>query len=91
MTMPNTNEQATDVVVAPVVPSVNLLPAEIAEAARFRRFQLAMGGAVLAAVAIVAALYVHGQSAVKSAQADLDNARTQQTTAEAKLATLQSV
>src|SRR4051812_12924457 len=91
MTMPNTNEQATDVVVAPSLPSVNLLPAEIAQAARFRRFQLAMGGAVVAAVAIVGALYVHGQSAVKSAQTDLDNARAQQTAAEAKLASLQSI
>jgi len=29
------------------------MPPEIAEAARFRRFQLAMGGAVVAAVAVV--------------------------------------
>src|SRR4051794_31920904 len=91
MTMPNTNEQATDVVVAPSLPSVNLLPAEIAQAARFRRFQFAMGGAVVAAVVIVGALYVHSQGAVKSAQADLDNARAQQTAAQAKLASLQSV
>src|SRR3954466_4159246 len=91
MTMPNMNEQATDVVVAPSLPRVNLLPVEIAQAARFRRFQLAMGGAIIAAVAVVGVLYVHGQSAVKSAQADLDSPRAQQAAAQAKLASLQSV
>src|SRR3954447_21367777 len=91
MTLPDMNEQATDVVVAPTLPRVNLLPTEIAAAALFRRFQFAMGGAVVAAVVIVGALYVHSQSAVKTAQADLDNPRAQQTAAEAKLASLQSV
>src|SRR3954447_14618650 len=91
MTMPNTNEQATDVVVAPSLPSVNLLPAEIAQAARFRRFQLAMGGAVVAAVAIVGALYVHGQSAVKDAQTQLEAAQQRQQVVQQQLNNLSGV
>jgi Tfp pilus assembly protein PilN len=74
-----------------VLPRVNLMPAEIAEAARFRRFQFAMGGAVLAAMTVVGALYVHQHSAVKGAQADLDVARAQQATLQSKLSTLSSV
>jgi hypothetical protein len=51
-----------------MLPSVNLMPAEIAEAARFRRLQFAMGAAVLGAVVVVGALYVHGKSSVSDAQ-----------------------
>jgi hypothetical protein len=51
--MPNVDGQITQVTGVPVMPRVNLMPPEIAEAAKFRRFQLAMGGAVVAAVGIL--------------------------------------
>jgi Tfp pilus assembly protein PilN len=73
------------------LPRVNLMPPEIAEAARFRRFQLAMGGAVAAAVVIVGALYVHQHSAVKNAQEDLTRAKAQETALQSKLASLAAV
>lgn len=72
-------------------PRVNLLPPEIAEAARFRRFQMAMGGAVVGAVVIVGALYVHGQSAVKDAQSQLDSANARQASLQTTLTSLQGV
>jgi Tfp pilus assembly protein PilN len=93
VTTPN-DVEATQVglsVGAPVMPRVNLMPPEIAEAAKFRRFQLAMGGAVLGAVAVVAALYVQGHSGVASAQQQLDQAQSQHTVLQAKLTSLQSV
>jgi Tfp pilus assembly protein PilN len=90
--MPNVNQDTRDgVAVLTAMPRVNLLPAEIAAAAKFRRFQLAMGGALLGAVAIVGALYVHGQSSVKSAQDELDTAKSQQVTLQNTLNSLQSV
>jgi len=75
----------------PVMPSVNLMPPEIAEAARFRRFQLAMGGAVVAAIAVVGLLYSQAHSGVGSAQSQLDQARAQHTTLQSKVNSLQSV
>lgn len=62
---------------APALPRVNLMPAEIAQAARFRRFQLAMGGTVVAAVAVVGLLYSGAQHSVSHAQADADQAQAQ--------------
>jgi Tfp pilus assembly protein PilN len=50
-----------------------------------------MGGAVLGAVAVVAALYVQGHSGVSSAQQQLDQAQSQHTVLQAKLTSLQSV
>jgi Tfp pilus assembly protein PilN len=92
MTMPNVNQDTRDsVAVLTALPRVNLLPAEIAAAAKFRRFQLAMGGALVAAVAVVGALYVHGQSSVKSAQDELDAAKAQQATLQNTLNSLQGV
>jgi len=73
------------------MPSVNLLPAEIAEAARFRRLQFAMGAAVLGAVVVVGALYTHNHSKVGSAQAQLDSAKAQYVAAQGELAKLSSV
>ena len=40
------------------LPKVNLLPPEIAETARFRKVQMGLGGGVLAAIGVVAMLYV---------------------------------
>jgi Tfp pilus assembly protein PilN len=90
MTTPDVN-QGTTRVVTQTLPSVNLMPAEIAEAARFRRFQLAMGAAVVAAVAIVAALYVHGKSDVHSAEADIAQAQQDHATVQHELDGLSNV
>jgi Tfp pilus assembly protein PilN len=75
----------------PVMPRVNLMPPEIAEAARFRRLQLAMGGAVVAAFGIVAALYMQAHSGVADAQQQLDAANAQHATLQTQLNSLQSV
>lgn len=92
MTMPNVNQDTRDgVEVLTAMPRVNLLPAEIAEAAKFRRFQLAMGAALVAAVAAVGGLYVHGQSNVKAAQTELDAAQQQQVQLQGTLTSLQGV
>ena len=93
--MPNVDGQATQatpvVTGAPVMPRVNLMPPEIAEAAKFRRFQLAMGGAVVGAVAVVAALYMSAHGGVASAQKQLDDAKQQNLALQAQRAQLQSV
>src|SRR4051794_21694029 len=89
--MPNVEGQVSQSVGTPVMPRVNLMPPEIAEAARFRRFQLAMGGAVLGAVAVVAALYMQAHGGVAGAQKQVDEAQAQNTTLQGQLARLQSV
>lgn len=94
MKMPNLREAASQPATtsAPVLlPQVNLLPPEIAEAARFRRFQLAMGGAGLAAVAVVAALGVSAHHSVNAAQSELVAVQSQQTQLQSQLTALQSV
>lgn len=91
MTTPDVNQVTTSVGVKPTMPSVNLMPTEIAEAAKFRRFQFAMGAAVVAAVAIVGVLYMSGRSGVSSAQTELDNANTSHAQAQSQLASLSSV
>jgi Tfp pilus assembly protein PilN len=91
MTTPDVTQATTGVVAPATFPSVNLMPAEIAEAARFRRFQLAMGAAVVAAVAIVGALYVHGKSAVSDAQSQKTQAEQAQAAAQQELNGLQGV
>jgi Tfp pilus assembly protein PilN len=90
--MPNVEGQvAAAVVGAPVMPRVNLMPPEIAEAARFRRFQLAMGGAVVGAVAVVVALYMSAHGGVASAQKQVDDAKQQNAALNAQLVQLHSV
>jgi Tfp pilus assembly protein PilN len=91
MTTPDVNQGTTAVVGTPTMPSVNLMPAEIAEAARFRRFQLAMGAAVIGAVAIVGALYVHDKSAVSDANAQVAEAQSAHAAAQSQLTALSSV
>jgi Tfp pilus assembly protein PilN len=73
------------------MPRVNLMPPEIADAERFRRLQLAMGAAVVAAVAVVGLLYVHAKSGISDAQADVTAAQTQQAALQHKLNGLASV
>jgi Tfp pilus assembly protein PilN len=89
--MPETQGSTGQTLTAPVMPRVNLMPPEIAEAAKFRRFQFAMGGAVLAAVAIVGALYVNAHSGVAGAQSELDAAKAESTNLNSQLASLASV
>jgi Tfp pilus assembly protein PilN len=73
------------------LPRVNLLPPEILEAARFRRFQLAMVGAGVGVVAIVAALAVSAHSGVTHAKSDLATSQATQANLQNQLAGLQSV
>jgi Tfp pilus assembly protein PilN len=73
------------------LPRVNLMPPEIAEALRFRRLQLAMGGAVLVAAVAVAGLYMHAKSGISGAQSQLTTAQGQQTALQTKLNGLASV
>ncbi len=54
------------------LPKVNLLPPEIGEAARFRRVQLALGGGVLAAVGVVALLFVGASGSLSDANTELE-------------------
>jgi Tfp pilus assembly protein PilN len=73
------------------MPRVNLMPPEIAEAERFRRLQLAMGGAVVVSAILVGALYQHARSGISSAQAQVAQADAQKTTLQTKLNGLTSV
>ena len=57
-----------------LLPRVNLLPPEIAEKAAFRRVQIGLGSAVLAAIGVVGVLYMSAASSVDSAQGQLDSA-----------------
>lgn len=57
-----------------LLPRVNLLPPEIAEKAAFRKVQIGLGSAVLAAIGVVGVLYLSAASSVDSAQGQLDSA-----------------
>ena len=57
-----------------VLPRVNLLPPEIAEAARFRRVKVGFAGGALAAVGVVALLYVMAASSLSDANTELETA-----------------
>lgn len=71
--------------------SVNLLPPEIYEAAKFRRLQFALGGFGLAAVAVVGLLTYQAHHSVTAAKAQLTQAQAQQTSLQNQRAGLQSV
>jgi Tfp pilus assembly protein PilN len=73
------------------MPRVNLMPPEIGQAERFRQIQIGLGAAVVAAIAIVAALYWNAHSAVSSAKDELAAAQAQNTTLTAQLRSLDSV
>jgi Tfp pilus assembly protein PilN len=89
--MESSMQQALPAAVSTTLPRVNLLPPEIFEAARFRRFQLAMVGAGVAAVAVVGALYYSAHQGVAHAQSQLAQAQAQQATLQHQLSSLQSV
>jgi Tfp pilus assembly protein PilN len=91
MTTPDVNQGVSGVGLPATMPRVNLLPAEIAQAARFRRLQFAMGAAVVGAVVVVGALYVHGKSAVSDAQSQVDAANAAHSAAQQELNGLSSV
>jgi Tfp pilus assembly protein PilN len=73
------------------MPRVNLMPPEIGEAVRFRQIQIALGAAIVAAVAIVAALYWNAHSSVASAKDELAAAQAQNAGLQSKLRSLDSV
>lgn len=58
----------------PTLPRVNLLPPEIGERVRFRRIQYGLGGGVLAAVGLVAALLVLAAGGVAEANREVETA-----------------
>jgi Tfp pilus assembly protein PilN len=68
------------------LPKVNLLPPEIAEQARFRRVQLGLAGGVLAAVGVVALLYVGASSSLNEANTELTAAQATTTQLQAESA-----
>lgn len=72
-------------------PRVNLMPPEIAEAARFRQVQVILAGAVLLAVVLVGFLYWNAHSKVASAKSDLQSAQDAHAGLQSKLASLSSV
>ena len=53
------------------LPKVNLLPPEIAESARFRRVQMGLAGGALAAIGVVAMLYVGASGSLSEANTEL--------------------
>ncbi len=69
-----------------LLPRVNLLPPEIAEARRFRQIQGGLAGAVLATVGVVGLLYLSAASSASSAQTDLDTASSEQATLQSQTA-----
>jgi Tfp pilus assembly protein PilN len=74
-----------------VLPRVNLMPPEIAEAERLRRAQVAMVGAVVASALLVGGLYYHAKQGMSSAQNSLVTAQGQHTSLQAKYTSLNYV
>ena len=70
----------------PVLPRVNLLPPEIAEAARMQRITYGLGGGLLCVVGVVALLYVAASSAVSEANTEVETATAQNTALRAETA-----
>lgn len=66
------------------LPRVNLLPPEIEERRRFRKVQTGLGAAVAVALAAVGALTLLAAGQVSDAQGDLDAAKSENTTLQAK-------
>ena len=58
-----------------VLPKVNLLPPEIAESARFRKVQMGLAGGVLAAIGVVAMLYVGASGSLSDANSELETSQ----------------
>jgi Tfp pilus assembly protein PilN len=73
------------------VARVNLLPPEIAEGRKARRAYVAMGGAVVLAVAGVGMLYMNEASKVGGAKAKLQAAQAEQTRLQSQVRSFDSV
>jgi Tfp pilus assembly protein PilN len=69
-----------------MLPRVNLLPPEIADAQRLRTVQAGLGAGVLAALVVVGGLFVAATGQQHSAQSDLDTAKAKGTTLQAEQA-----
>lgn len=67
-----------------VMPRVNLMPPEIAEAQRLHQIQRGMAGAVLVSAVLVAGLYFHAKQGMTSAQHNLASAQSQNVALESK-------
>jgi Tfp pilus assembly protein PilN len=91
MTTPEVRAEVSKLALTPSLPRVNLMPPEIAAAAKFRRFQFGMAGAVAAAVAVVAALYVQAHSGIASAQSALTASQARHDRLQQQLSGLSSV
>jgi Tfp pilus assembly protein PilN len=91
MTMPNVQGQVGHPLLTAASPRVNLMPPEIAEASKFRRFQFVMGATLVGAAGIVAALYVNAHHEVNSAKSQLQTAQADATHLQGQLNGLQSV
>lgn len=73
------------------LPKVNLLPPEIAEAARFRKVQMGLAGGVLAAVGVVALLYVGASGSLSDANTELQSSQATGTQLQAETAKYRDV
>jgi Tfp pilus assembly protein PilN len=62
---------------ATAMPRVNLLPPEIAEKAKLRKVQIGLGSGVVAAVGVVALMFISASHSVSTAQTSLDQAQSQ--------------
>jgi Tfp pilus assembly protein PilN len=71
-----------------VMPRVNLMPPEIADAERLRRVQIGMVGAVVASALLVGGLYYHAKQGMNSAQNSLTAAQQQNSVLQAKYTSL---
>jgi Tfp pilus assembly protein PilN len=67
-----------------VMPRVNLMPPEIAQAQRLHQLQRGMVGAVVVSAVIVGGLYWHAKSGMASAQNELTAAQAQNSTLQGK-------
>ncbi len=73
------------------LPRVNLLPPEIEEQRRFRQVQLGLGAGVLAAAGVVGGLLLLASAQASDAQDDLDAAKAQNVTLQARANTFAEV
>jgi len=90
MTLPNMSG-SVDTTQAMRLPSVNLIPQEIAEANKFRRVQLALGASLVAAAGVVGLLSFQAGHDVSSAKGRLASAQQETTTLQGQRAALQNV
>jgi Tfp pilus assembly protein PilN len=81
----------TTVVGTPVLPRVNLLPPEIAEARQLKQYRFAAAGGVAATAVLVGVFYWHAHGGVATAQSSLDAATAKTATLKAQEASYQGV